>query len=339
MSCHSRAVNYVLGLTELQMNCKHDYAGVSDNQLRTLQHIGLFSAPLPAVDERKKLPNPHNVTVDLKSRAKAYLHTNCAGCHVEAGGGNARMELEYTTQLDAMQVVSHFPQHGTFGISQPLIVAPGEPGKSVMLARVTRRGRGQMPPLVSNRIDQQGAELIRQWIASMESQRKFIKAWSIADLIDHLPKTGKGRSLERGEQLFRSAGCGQCHRIQNEHSGIGPNLTGISQRMKIEEILTSIVSPSATIEDKYAHTIILTVDGQMIQGRIERETDDVVVLRGSNSFASSNSIRKKDIEERRLSRVSMMPAGTINHLQLDEILDLLAYLVTEGDPKHVAYAD
>src|SRR5262249_6088420 len=42
MVCHSRAANWVLGLTELQMNKVHDYSGVADNQLRTLEHLGVF---------------------------------------------------------------------------------------------------------------------------------------------------------------------------------------------------------------------------------------------------------------------------------------------------------
>src|SRR5262249_24423571 len=42
MVCHSRAANYVLGLTELQMNKDHDYGGVVDNQLRTLEHLGVL---------------------------------------------------------------------------------------------------------------------------------------------------------------------------------------------------------------------------------------------------------------------------------------------------------
>jgi glucose/arabinose dehydrogenase len=43
LACHSRAVNFVLGLTELQMNKLHDYGGVPDNQLRTLEHIGILN--------------------------------------------------------------------------------------------------------------------------------------------------------------------------------------------------------------------------------------------------------------------------------------------------------
>src|SRR5437016_1261137 len=42
MVCHSRAANWVLGLTDLQMNKVHDYGGLRDNQLRTLEHLGLF---------------------------------------------------------------------------------------------------------------------------------------------------------------------------------------------------------------------------------------------------------------------------------------------------------
>lgn len=338
MSCHSRAVNYTLGTTTLQMNRTHDYGSIRDNQLRTLAHIGLFAAPLPKpADELKKLIDPHDASLALDSRAKAYLHTNCSSCHVSAGGGNARMELEFTTELDRMEVLSKFPQHDTFGISQPMIVAPGEPDRSVMLARLTRRGRGQMPPLVSNRIDVKGVELIRQWMASMKSDRKFVKDWTFADIKDHLPKTSSGRSFERGEEVIKKAGCGQCHRIQDEIAGIGPNLTGLASRMKVDEIVTSIVSPSATIADKYAQTIISTADGQVVQGRVELETDDSLVLRGSDSFAVPRTIQKTDIEQRSLSKVSMMPVGTINHLELDEILDLIAYLIADGNRDHAAF--
>jgi uncharacterized repeat protein (TIGR03806 family) len=336
MSCHSRAVNYCLGMTELQMNRSHDYADAGDNQLRTLEHIGLFSAPLPKpVDELKKLVDPHDAAAPLETRAKSYLHANCSGCHVSAGGGNARMELEFTTLLDDMEVVSHFPQHDTFGLTQPLIVAPSEPDRSVMLTRLNRRGRGQMPPLVSNRIDKQGAGLIKQWIASMKPNRKFVREWTVAEIKEHQRETNTGRSFERGEQLFRTAGCGQCHRIQNENAGIGPNLSDISSRMKADEILSSIVSPSTVIDDKYAQTIVVTADGEVVRGRVEKETDDVIVLRGRESFAKSRTIRKADIDERSLSKVSMMPVGTVNHLELDEIADLLAYLLADGDPQRM----
>ena len=43
MVCHSRAANYVLGLSELQFNRDFQYGDVTDNQIRALAHIGLLS--------------------------------------------------------------------------------------------------------------------------------------------------------------------------------------------------------------------------------------------------------------------------------------------------------
>ena len=40
MVCHSRAANFVLGLSTAQMNKEHDYGGVSDHQFRVLEQLG-----------------------------------------------------------------------------------------------------------------------------------------------------------------------------------------------------------------------------------------------------------------------------------------------------------
>ncbi|MEQ9409820.1 MAG: c-type cytochrome [Fuerstiella sp.] len=243
------------------------------------------------------------------------------------------MELEFTAKSDSMRILDEYPQHATFGLSQPRIVASGDPDQSIMLARISRRGRGQMPPLVSQQVDESAVELFRSWIASMTPQRPFVRDWSVADLTPELSTLQEGRSLARGKVLFRSAGCGHCHRIEEELAGIGPNLSEIAKRRKPFEILESIVTPSAKIEPKYASTVLVTVDGKVFQGRIQAETDSEIILRGQESFAQPHRIAKADIEERLLSRVSMMPKGTINHLQKDEILDLLAYLLAGSAPE------
>ncbi len=327
MSCHSRAASFVLGLTRLQTDRNHKYGAIEDNQLRTLKHIGLVSGSPASVDEQQKLVNPNDLVAPLESRVKSYLHTNCSGCHIPAGGGNARLELRYSTQLEDMELLSKFPQHTTFGLAQPRIISPGEPGQSVMLARLSRRGRGQMPPLVSNRVDTGAVELFRQWIESLESDRKFVRVWTVADFSEQLSQIPDGAAADRGKPLFKSAGCGQCHRIQDELAGIGPNLTGVAERLKPEEILQAIILPSAKIADKYAETIIVTTEGRVVQGRVQSETDEAIILRGHESFAESQMILKSDIEERVLSKVSTMPKGTLNQLQRDEVLDLLAYVL------------
>src|SRR5206468_7150046 len=86
LACHSRAANFVLGLSELQMNKVHDYGEVRDNQLRTLQHIGVFTGTLPKPAD-SQLVDPYDPNQSLDARARSYLHANCSVCHAEAGGG------------------------------------------------------------------------------------------------------------------------------------------------------------------------------------------------------------------------------------------------------------
>ncbi len=135
-ACHSRAANFVLGLSELQMNKVHDYDGVKDNQLRTLQHIGLITNSLPKPPaELSKLANPYDSNEDLEGRARAYLHVNCSVCHVGTGGGNSRMQLSFPTKRDDMNVIGARPQHDTFGIDNAMLIAPGDPDRSILYQR------------------------------------------------------------------------------------------------------------------------------------------------------------------------------------------------------------
>lgn len=326
MSCHSRAVNYVLGMTELQLNRPHKYGQVQDNQLRTFAHIGLFSSGYRETAQRKRLVDPHDTSASLEDRAKSYLHANCSCCHVEAGGGNSRMQLEYTNSLDKMNIISTYPQHNTFGIRQPLIVAPGEPERSILLARVSRRGPGQMPPLATNRVDSNSARLLREWIESIPSDRKFVKEWTAAEILDNLDRL-PDRFPASGREHFMRIGCVQCHRIGDLGGGVGPNLTDIGKRTPIDEIVESIVAPSAKIPSAYADVVVATLDGEIFTGRIDAESDTHVSLRSSNSFSVPQNILKSDIDDLSVSKLSPMPSGTLNQLEIDEILDLLAFLM------------
>lgn len=170
MECHSRAANYVLGLTTVQMNKVHNYGAVSDNQLRTLNHIGVFKKPLSkSPEEYSKLVNPYNPKEPLEARARSYLHAACANCHVHTGGGNARIVLDFTTDLDKTYSVGFRPQHDTYGIPDAMLIAPGDPERSILYQRVAQRGEGQMPPLTTSQQDLQAAQLLYDWISQMKS--------------------------------------------------------------------------------------------------------------------------------------------------------------------------
>ena len=109
-------------------------------------------------EEMPKLVDPYDKSQDLTARVRSYLHSNCSQCHVEAGGGNAQMELEFTKPLAEMKIVDVPPQHDTFGIKEARIVAPGHPERSVLLHRISHRDKGHMPPLATRVVDQQMVE-------------------------------------------------------------------------------------------------------------------------------------------------------------------------------------
>jgi uncharacterized repeat protein (TIGR03806 family) len=176
MVCHSRAANFVLGVCELQLN-KETSQG---NQLRVFERMGLIaikdpkptaqpitaSSPLPA--DYKKLVDPFDTKQDLTLRAKSWLHSNCSSCHVEAGGGNAQIDLEFTTPLDTMRIVEVKPIHHAFDIPDAKLIAPGEPEKSVLIQRIKTRGPRQMPPLASHVVDERGLALLTEWVRSLK---------------------------------------------------------------------------------------------------------------------------------------------------------------------------
>ena len=166
--CHSRAAGFVLGFSPLQLDRNRDYGGMVDNQLRSLEHIGVFHKTLPERGKDKaRLVNPYAKGSPPEARVKSYLHVNCSICHVKEGGGNAKMELALDTPVGSMGIVNVNPIHDRFGINDAKLVAPGFPEKSVLYHRTSRRGVGQMPPLMSTEVDRTAIELIAEWIRGL----------------------------------------------------------------------------------------------------------------------------------------------------------------------------
>ncbi len=179
MVCHSRAAEFVLGVSTEQMNRLQTYhtsqrPPVTAHQLVTLAHLGLLGLPdesaLPP--DLPQLADPADATQSLEQRARAYLHANCANCHVNAGGGNSKLVLDFSTPLPQTQLIGSAPLHGAVGLTEPAsslpgVVTPGEPQRSILLSRISRRGPGQMPPLATERVDPLAVQLLRDWIESL----------------------------------------------------------------------------------------------------------------------------------------------------------------------------
>ncbi len=166
--CHNNAPKFALGVNTMQLNRDHDYGGVQANQLATLEHIGIFTGKLPAPPEKlPKLADYNDEKQALDVRARAYLHSNCAHCHMKWGGGNAEFKLLATIPLADMGVVDVPAAHGTFDIGGAKLLVPGQPEKSILHIRMAKTGLGRMPHIGSRVVDESATRLIHDWIGQL----------------------------------------------------------------------------------------------------------------------------------------------------------------------------
>ena len=357
MSCHSRAANYVLGISTTQMYRMSDNDAGSRQQILELRDRGvLVDVPQPVVSYlegapstevaanevgdaiRRPLVSPYDETQPANLRVRSYLHVNCSSCHVSAGGGNARMELAFPKPFKEMGLIDSLPQHDTFGIANARLVAAGDSDSSVLFQRISRRSRGQMPPLGTSHVDHAAVQLVNQWISQVSPTRKFVRDWGLDELKDDLSDAlSTGRSFQQGRDAFHQIGCVQCHRFSEQGGGAGPILDGVGKRLSPHDILESIVDPSKKVDPKFAVAHIETADGKVLQGRVERETEDVILLRQSASLEAPVEILKSEIEDRMLLPISQMPVGLLNTLEREEIFNLLTYLVADGSKDNPAF--
>jgi putative heme-binding domain-containing protein len=103
-------------------------------------------------------------------------------------------------------------------------------------------------------------------------------------------------------------------------------------------MLVAIVEPSKAISDQYEATQFLLDDDTVVTGRVANLKENTLMV-STNMLDPANftNVSRKKIVEMKASKVSMMPTGLLDTLNQDEVLDLLAYLKSGGNPKHEVY--
>ena len=102
-------------------------------------------------------------------------------------------------------------------------------------------------------------------------------------------------------------------------------------------LFESLIVPCKAVSDQYLGSVIRTLDGDIITGRIIDENDKEIKVRTDPFARELLTIAKTNIEDRQHSRISEMPQGLINTLTKDEILDLIAYMRSAGNAQDKAF--
>jgi putative heme-binding domain-containing protein len=168
-----------------------------------------------------------------------------------------------------------------------------------------------------------------------EENRPLVKKYAMEDLASLVDEKLKNRNYDRGRRMFGAANCYACHRFNNEGGAVGPDLSGLGGRFSPRDMLESILDPNKEISDQYAATQFVMNDGKVIIGRIANLAgDDFRVITNMLDPGSMTAVDRKQIDEMFPSKSSMMPTGLFDTLNEDEILDLMAYLLSRGDREH-----
>ncbi len=183
------------------------------------------------------------------------------------------------------------------------------------------------------------AENPKDFLAKNPEPVAKLTEWKLADLESDLARAGQHRSFERGQQLFASLACAQCHQVGKTGGAFGPNLGEVVKKYKgdAKTVLQEILEPSRNIEEKYRNVMLDLGDDNTVVGIIVAEDKTSVTIQSGPAPAEPQKIAIKDIKSRRPSALSIMPAGLLNTLDKEQILDLLAYLLANGEADNAAF--
>jgi putative membrane-bound dehydrogenase-like protein len=128
----------------------------------------------------------------------------------------------------------------------------------------------------------------------------------------------------KGEALFKAQSCVACHTTADGQTPKGPHLVEIGKRYKADELIESVLKPSAKLAQGYETYRFAMADGRVFQGFVVSERADATVIRESDGV--QRELKKTEIESRTMQKTSAMPEGLAANLTPEQLADMIAYL-------------
>jgi putative heme-binding domain-containing protein len=164
------------------------------------------------------------------------------------------------------------------------------------------------------------------------------KNWTLEEL-SAATRTGmKGRDFENGRKMFGAAACFACHRYGNAGGMNGPDLTGAGGRYSPHDLLDQIINPSKEINEQFAPVVVTKQDGSTVTGVIVNLNGDTVQINTDLSDPDQRvGFDRKQVKSIEVSKVSPMPPMLLSMLTQEEVLDLVAFVLSGGDKNAPAF--
>lgn len=200
--------------------------------------------------------------------------------------------------------------------------------RGVLDSLVTQFAEGQLPPEIhlelSEAIDSTGSRALMdryEEIAAEVAPDSLAAAYSGALA---------GGDVDKGRSLFfrdQTAQCMRCHSFNDYGGNAGPRLNGVAARLTREELLESLIDPSARIAPGFGIVSVELQNGKTVSGVLQQEEDESIVLKVGDK--PDTVIRKSQIVKQTTAPSSMPPMRYL--LTKRQIRDLMAFLSTLKD--------
>jgi putative membrane-bound dehydrogenase-like protein len=139
-------------------------------------------------------------------------------------------------------------------------------------------------------------------------------------------------SADKGKALFsdlKGLACVKCHALKGQGGTVGPDLSDLGLKYPKDEIIQSVLYPSAKIFSGYEPVTIALNDGRILTGIIKSETPEHLEI--VDAEAKANKVPKTEIDEKKVSNISLMPNGLAEGLSKNDFADLISFLETLKD--------
>lgn len=139
------------------------------------------------------------------------------------------------------------------------------------------------------------------------------------------PETLAKADPSKGRMIFTAA-CSACHKMYGQGGAIGPELTG-SDRRNLKYLLENILAPNAVVPADYRVSVFQLKDGRTLTGVIPEQTDRTLTVQ---TPAERLVIERAQITKQEQLPQSLMPEGLLGALGEENVINLIAYLMGEG---------
>lgn len=127
-----------------------------------------------------------------------------------------------------------------------------------------------------------------------------------------------------GRQVFLK-NCSICHQLDGAGTEIGPNLATMKNR-GAETILLNVLDPNREVNPQYVNYVVAMQSGKSHTGIIAEETPrNITLLRAEKK---TDVLDRSEIEELHSTGLSIMPEGLEKEISVEQMSDLLAYLLS-----------